>query len=312
MKQILVLLLILASFYGGSLWEKSKITKTDNSPNSLTLTKSNKPELKFFVMSFCPYGNQIEDIIKPVAELLGDKADIRPQYIFDKIDNLENYCQSRSADSTQCATYVDNIVKNNIPDAPFKTVAGCQQYIADLNKACLDEKSYIKTGNAYYTSLHGRIEANQDVREICAWNQTDDKKKWWDFISKTNQNCTSENADTCWEDQAKAANLDTGKITECFNKEAIDLIEKEIALTEKFKVQGSPTLLINDSDFPPESAYQQDGKGTMLINGKTVTQDKYRTPNTIKEAICSAFKKAPKECNTPLAENTTTTEASCN
>lgn len=306
MKQLVVILLLAASFYAGSRWEKSKTPKsTTPSTGSFSVTKSDKPELAFYVMSFCPYGNQVEEILKPVFDLMGQKAEIKPQYIFDKIDSLATYCQSRAGDVSQCSLYVQNKY--------FKDEAECKKIVSENSKKCLDEKSYIKTGNAYYTSLHGRVEANQDVREICAWNQTDDKKKWWDFVLKVNANCTAENADTCWEDNAKAANLDTNKITECFNKEAISLIEKEIAFTEKFKVQGSPTLLLNETNFPPESAYQQDGKGSLVINGKTISQDKYRTPNAIKEAICSAFKKAPKECATVLADNATSSpEGGCN
>ena len=32
-------------------------------------TKSDKPEIKFFVMSFCPYGNQAEAGLEPVYQL---------------------------------------------------------------------------------------------------------------------------------------------------------------------------------------------------------------------------------------------------
>ncbi|PIZ58089.1 hypothetical protein COY20_04185, partial [Candidatus Shapirobacteria bacterium CG_4_10_14_0_2_um_filter_40_12] len=96
--------------------------------------------------------------------------------------------------------------------------------------------------------------------------------------------------------------LDTQAITDCFNKEGIDLIEKEIALTEQFKVQGSPTLLVNGEIFPPEAAYTQDGKGTLKIGKKVATQDRYRMPNVLKEALCVGFKSTPKECKTTLPD----------
>jgi glutaredoxin len=44
-------------------------------------SKTNEPELEFYVMSFCPYGNQAEDVLKPVYDLLGDYALIEPHYI---------------------------------------------------------------------------------------------------------------------------------------------------------------------------------------------------------------------------------------
>ena len=258
-------------------------------------TKQDKPELRFFVMSFCPYGNQIEDVIKPVADLLGDKADIRPGYIFDKVDNLNSYCQTRSGDASKCADYVTS--------GYFKTEAECKTTISQNLATCLDEKNYLKAQNgAYYASLHGRSEANQNVREICAWNQTDDKKKWWDFIARTNSNCTTANVDSCWTDQAKAAGFDTNQITDCFNTQASQLIDKEIADTTKYDVSGSPTLLLNGAAFPSDNAYSQDGTGGLKIGKKTYSQNQYRTANFLKDAVCAGFDKAPKECNTTLDE----------
>jgi hypothetical protein len=46
--------------------------------------KSDRPEVQLFLMSFCPYGNQAEEIIMPVAELLADSADVVPHYIVSK------------------------------------------------------------------------------------------------------------------------------------------------------------------------------------------------------------------------------------
>ena len=294
------ILLAGTSFYSGISWAKSKAQPATTatgatSSNVFTVNKTNRPEFKFYVMSFCPYGNQMEDILRPVADLLGTKADIRPQYIFGKIPNLSEYCKQRSGDPAQCASYVSS--------GYFKTEAECKTTITASSKTCLDEKNYIKASDGtLYDSLHGRIEANQDIREICAWNQVQDKKQWWNFVDNVNKSCTAQNADTCWEEQAKKAGLDTNKITECFNKDAISLIEKEVAETEKYKVSGSPTLILNGVSFPPESAYTQDGKGTLKIGEKIAEQAKYRTPNVIKEAICLAFKKAPKECETVLNE----------
>lgn len=272
-------------------------SKTETSKNIFTVKKNGKPELKFFVMSFCPFGNQMEDLLRPVFDLLGKQANIKPQYIFDKIDgNLADFCKKSGPDATQCETYVKN------SQGQLKNIADCQQKIADINKKCNDEKNYLKIGNNFYTSLHGRVEANQDVREICAWNLSDDKKNWWNFVANVNKNCTAQNADTCWEEQAKQAGLDSNKITECFNKDAASLIDKEIAETEKFKISGSPSLLVNDVNFPPENAYTQDGTGTLIINKKIIQENKFRTSNTIKEAICAAFNKTPKECKTIIPE----------
>lgn len=287
--------------------ETSATETVQTSKNVFAAQKSDKPELKFFVMSFCPYGNQMEDILRPVFDLIGSKVDIKPQYILDKIDSLANYCETRSGDIKQCASYVENKY--------FKDIDECKKAITANKERCLDEKSYIKsTDGKYYSSLHGRQEANQDIREICAWNLTDDKKIWWNFVDNVNKACTAQNADICWEEQAKKAGFDPNKITECFNKDGIALMDKEIAETEKYKVSGSPTVLVNGVNFPPENAYAQDGKGSLMIGKKVIEQSKFRTPNAIKEAICASSSKNIKECNTVLAEltaNTNTTGGGC-
>lgn len=303
-----LVLLTATSFFAGSSWVKGKTgvsigSKTainataDANTKTIDIKKSNKPDLKFFVMSFCPYGNQIEDVLRPVFDTIGNKADVTPHYILEKITgNLSDYCKTKTGDPAQCETYVKN------SNGQLKSVDDCKKLIADEIKKCSDDSSYLKIGNNLYTSLHGRQEATQDVREICAWNQTENNRKsWWNFVDNVNKKCTAQNADSCWEAQAKSAGLDTNKITECFNKEAGDLIEKEIALTTQFKVQGSPTTLINDSNFPPETAYAQDGKGSIQIGNKVIAQDQFRTPNGMKEALCASFEKAPKECAQQLA-----------
>jgi glutaredoxin len=49
-------------------------------------TKFAKPTITFFIMSFCPYGDDAERAIEPVYKLLGDKASFEPRYIY-----YENY-----------------------------------------------------------------------------------------------------------------------------------------------------------------------------------------------------------------------------
>ena len=266
------------------------------SKNVFAAVKAEKPQLDFYVMSFCPYGNQMETTLKPVFDLLGNKVELKPRYIFEKIEgNLATYCKSNSPDPAQCPTYVAN------SGGQLKNVADCQQQIATMVKTCNDESKYLKIGNNLYSSLHGRIEANQDVREICAYNLAEDKKLWWDFIKNTNDNCTAQNADTCWEEQAKKAGLDTNKITECFNKDAASLIDQEIAVTTKYKIQGSPSLMIGELPFPPTVDAASTDQN-LKIGDQVFSLNQTRTPEVIKAALCSAFAKAPKECKTVLAD----------
>jgi glutaredoxin len=43
--------------------------------------KADIPQVQLFVMSFCPYGNQAEELMRPAAELLKDKASIKLHYV---------------------------------------------------------------------------------------------------------------------------------------------------------------------------------------------------------------------------------------
>jgi len=253
--------------------------------------KTEKPELDFYVMSFCPYGNQMEEVLKPVADLLGDSVTLQPRYIFEKISDLKTQCQQY--DSSNCTNYVTA--------GYFSTESECKSALVEYSNDCYDENNYLKIGDAYYSSLHGRSEAIQDVREICAYNSLgDDKTNWWKFVENVNNNCTVDDVDTCWEEQAKSAGLDTNQITECFNTQAAELIDKEIALTTENNIQGSPTLYIGDSEFPAEDAYTSAGTGGMKIGKKVFAESEYRTSEFIKEALCAAFKKSPRACKTSL------------
>ncbi len=42
----------------------------------------NRPQIDFFLMSFCPYGDLAEEAIEPVYQLLKEKADFNPRYVF--------------------------------------------------------------------------------------------------------------------------------------------------------------------------------------------------------------------------------------
>ena len=61
----------------------TEITEAENSdlPVLGDIPKTDIPKVELFVMSFCPYGNQAEEIMMPASDLLGDKADIKLHYV---------------------------------------------------------------------------------------------------------------------------------------------------------------------------------------------------------------------------------------
>jgi len=51
------------------------------SAQTYNFPKSDYPTAYLFTMSYCPYGNQAEDMVIPVAKLLDGKANIEPHYV---------------------------------------------------------------------------------------------------------------------------------------------------------------------------------------------------------------------------------------
>lgn len=61
--------------------------------------KSDKPTVELFVMSYCPYGTQMEKALIPAKELLGDKANISIKFVAytmhgakETQENTRQYC----------------------------------------------------------------------------------------------------------------------------------------------------------------------------------------------------------------------------
>jgi len=316
-KILIFALVTVAIFFAGVTWGKQQSSKNDvagvvtSSDASAVFApeQNKKPNFKFFVMSYCPYGNQAENGLKPVADLLKDKVDFEPHYIVNKMasDEVTQMCVNRVYDQELCQGYID---QGYFPDQE-----ACKQQFYSNEEECFEKESsqcLATEDNNYYCSLHGKPELNQNVREICAWNLTDDKTKWWMFIDLTNNECTLDNIDQCWQDKAKAAGLDENQIQECFNKNAVELLDKEIAASEEFGASGSPSLFINGTAYPPQGAYDQDGEANMQINESVFAQSEYRSPEAFKQAVCSAFSKQPKECKEELARTNEVGSGSCN
>lgn len=86
-----------------------EITGTDSENTSAPVigqvpNKSDKPLVELFVMSYCPFGTQVQKGMLPVMETLGDKMDFRLKFVSyamhekEEIDeNLVQYCVQKEA-----------------------------------------------------------------------------------------------------------------------------------------------------------------------------------------------------------------------
>jgi glutaredoxin len=161
--------------------------------------------------------------------------------------------------------------------------------VVDLlgDKTTIEPHFIVSVSGTTVNSLHGEYEANEDMRQACIWKYYG-QKTFWNYVDYIDNNCNRDNIDTCWKDAAKNAGVDVSKIEDCFTKEGLELMKSEEALTSKYGVTGSPTLIINGATY----------------NGA-------RTPEAYKQAICSAFTTPPSECSQTLSSSGSTASGGC-
>jgi len=141
-------------------------------------------------------------------------------------------------------------------------------------------------------SLHGAVEAQEDLRQVCIIKYYD-QKTLWNYIMSIDSNCASKyndaSYDACWKDAATKAGIDATKIDTCSKgSEGVNLLKADADLSESKGVTGSPTLIINGANY----------------NGA-------RTAEAFKQGICSAFTTAPAECSTALNSTGTAATGGC-
>jgi glutaredoxin len=226
------------------------------------VAKSDVPDVELYVMSFCPFGNKAEDTMFPVYDLLKDKANFSVNYII-----------STGTSEELCAGYLATGV--------FATQEDCQAQYVDTK--C---KEY---GSEWICSLHGDIETQQNIREVCVM-ENNGLDAWAAFTGYVNTNCGSDGS--CWEAAAQSVGLDKDAINQCVLDDGLKLMQQNSLAANLAGASGSPTMIVNGT--PIEAVYQ------------------YGNPEAYKQAICSAFNVVPEECSIALAGNTTTaTGGSC-
>jgi len=85
----------------------------------VNVVKSDKPKVELFVMSYCPYGTQIEKGILPVIEALGDKIDYSLKFVDYAMhgeeelqENLRQYCIQKEQ-SDKLNNYLKYFLENS-------------------------------------------------------------------------------------------------------------------------------------------------------------------------------------------------------
>jgi len=155
------------------------------------------------------------------------------------------------------------------------------------DKVTIEPHFIVAVNNGTVQSLHGDYEAQEDMRQACILKNYA-PAKWWNYISYINANCSKSNIATCWKDAAKAADINATAIESCAATEGVKLMEAEMALSDEYGVQGSPTIIINGAEYSGA-----------------------RSADAYKEGICTGFTEAPSECNSALSSTAASASGGC-
>lgn len=195
--------------------EVEKMKKEMGMENPKEIEKRERPDVKLFVMSYCPFGLQAEKALIDAWELLKGKADIGIYFV-----------------------------------------------------------DYI---------MHGKEELQENLRQYCI--QKTEPEKFLNYLK-----CFVKEGKS--EDCQEKAQIDQQKLKDC--EKATD---KEFKISESFTEKGFPPFGVH-KDL--NEKYGVQGSPTLVINDKVVNVE--RSPEKIKEVICQAFLNPPAECNQKLSE----------
>ncbi len=94
--------------------QQEQQSQNNNQVQESNIPKNNSPKVELFVMSFCPYGNQAEELMYPVVNSLGDKADIELRYVIysDYRGGGPEYCLDE--ESKYCSMHGVDELKQNV------------------------------------------------------------------------------------------------------------------------------------------------------------------------------------------------------
>jgi hypothetical protein len=158
------------------------IGAANDGKNISDLAKNEKPDIKLFVMSYCPYGLQAEKMYLPVYDLLKDKADFGIYFVNYAMhgkkevdENLRQYCIQQD-EAYKYAIYLKCFIGSRslsrVDTADYSkcmTSAGIDQGKFDICFAAADKRFNITANyNDKSTWLNGsypKFEINADLNE---------------------------------------------------------------------------------------------------------------------------------------------------
>ncbi|MEM2956372.1 MAG: FKBP-type peptidyl-prolyl cis-trans isomerase [Candidatus Pacearchaeota archaeon] len=120
--------------------------------------------------------------------------------------------------------------------------------------------------------MHGDKEKDETYRQICI--REEHSEKFWQYLE-----CFLEDGDS--ERCLSETGLSKSAIAKCMTERAEDYFEEDKKLNEKYSIRGSPTNVLDDE----------------------VKEIYPRSPENVKNVVCSAFYSKPSECSEKLSSD---------
>ena len=189
-----------------------------------------------------------------------------------------------------------NMTKSDQPLLQAFVVSKCpfglqmQRIMADIISESKETEKYlivryigsVDEENNTIKAMHGDVEAQENLRQICIREEQPDK--YWDYVR-----CYMREGKTA--DCLESVSVDVDELDSCTNDTSRGLVysQEDFDLANKFKITGSPTMLMNDQ-IVKESDF-----ATNTTNG--------RSPEAVKDLLCCGFNEEPSFCSRELNES---------
>lgn len=193
-------------------------------------------------------------------------------------------------------TPVVNVVKSDRPKVELFVMSYCP-FGLQMEKAYLPAWNLLKNKADFSIkfvdyAMHGLKELEENTRQYCI--QKEQSAKYVSYLQ-----CFTGKDD--YKACLTSTGVNTSKLDSCVSN-----TNKQFAIIDKYYDQSTwisgqfPQYPI-DADLNQQYGVQ--GSPTLVINGAEVSAN--RTPEAVKQAICSSFTNAPSECQTKLSDQST-------
>ena len=210
--------------------------------------------------------------------------------IFQNGIEIDSLLESKESDQAEGATSCEDISKSKTPKLTAYIVSRCpygiqmqRVFSLAINElpqlaSYLDVKYIGTVTDGKVTSMHGEEEAEENLRQICL--REEQKSKYWDYVS-----CYIKEGKS--KDCLSSSNIDKGKLEICINDKSkgLNYAKQDFELSDKLQIQGSPSLILNDSERILESGFGG------------------RIPDMAREIICCSSQKKPEFCDKEISKN---------